>query len=91
LLCALHLHRLMLSLLWLLYVYVCPCWVMLSAVLAGIVVLCILRVTRCLALSVWMWHLCCRVSYIIYLTDPDEPWTEQEGGALELYPLEQSR
>ena len=29
-----------------------------------------------------------RVSYIIYLTHPDEPWTEADGGALELYPLE---
>ena len=28
-----------------------------------------------------------RVSYIIYLTDPDEPWTAEDGGALELYPL----
>ena len=27
-----------------------------------------------------------RVSYIIYLTDPDDPWTEEDGGALELYP-----
>jgi prolyl 3-hydroxylase /prolyl 3,4-dihydroxylase len=27
-----------------------------------------------------------RVSYIIYLTDPDDGWTEQDGGALELYP-----
>jgi hypothetical protein len=27
-----------------------------------------------------------RVSYIIYLTDPDEPWREEDGGALELYP-----
>lgn len=27
-----------------------------------------------------------RVSYIIYLTDPDEGWTEDDGGALELYP-----
>jgi Rps23 Pro-64 3,4-dihydroxylase Tpa1-like proline 4-hydroxylase len=27
------------------------------------------------------------VSYIIYLTDPDEEWTEEDGGALELYPL----
>lgn len=31
--------------------------------------------------------LCCRVSYIIYLTDPDEPWTQEDGGSLELYPL----
>lgn len=28
------------------------------------------------------------ISYIIYLTDPDEPWTEEDGGALELYPLD---
>jgi Rps23 Pro-64 3,4-dihydroxylase Tpa1-like proline 4-hydroxylase len=28
-----------------------------------------------------------RVSYIVYLNDPDEPWTQQDGGALELYPL----
>lgn len=27
-----------------------------------------------------------RVSYIIYLTDPDDPWTDDDGGALELYP-----
>lgn len=27
------------------------------------------------------------VSFIIYLTDPDEPWTAADGGALELYPL----
>lgn len=27
------------------------------------------------------------VSFIIYLTDPDEPWRAEEGGALELYPL----
>lgn len=27
------------------------------------------------------------VSYILYLTDPDEPWREDEGGALELYPV----
>ena len=31
-----------------------------------------------------------RVSYIIYLTDPDEVWTEEDGGALELYPLDRS-
>eukprot|EP00887_Chlorella_sp_A99_P006370 scaffold3.g6370.t1 len=29
-----------------------------------------------------------RVSYIIYLTDPDEPWTAEDGGALELYPTD---
>ncbi|GIL68469.1 hypothetical protein Vafri_21729, partial [Volvox africanus] len=28
-----------------------------------------------------------RVSYIIYLTDPDDPWVAEDGGALELYPL----
>jgi Rps23 Pro-64 3,4-dihydroxylase Tpa1-like proline 4-hydroxylase len=28
------------------------------------------------------------VSYIIYLTDPDEEWTVEDGGALELYDLE---
>jgi hypothetical protein len=28
-----------------------------------------------------------RVSYIIYLTDPEDPWVESDGGALELYPL----
>jgi len=28
-----------------------------------------------------------RISYIIYLTDPDDPWTAEDGGALELYPL----
>lgn len=27
------------------------------------------------------------VSYIIYLSDPDDPWQAHEGGALELYPL----
>lgn len=27
-----------------------------------------------------------RISFIIYLTDPDDPWTAQDGGALELYP-----
>ncbi|KAJ3188977.1 hypothetical protein HK101_009059 [Irineochytrium annulatum] len=27
------------------------------------------------------------VSYILYLTDPDEPWRAEEGGALELYPV----
>jgi Rps23 Pro-64 3,4-dihydroxylase Tpa1-like proline 4-hydroxylase len=29
-----------------------------------------------------------RVSYIIYLTDPDEEWLKEDGGALELYPLD---
>ncbi|ORY06722.1 hypothetical protein K493DRAFT_16228 [Basidiobolus meristosporus CBS 931.73] len=28
-----------------------------------------------------------RVSYILYLTDPDEPWKPEDGGALELYPV----
>jgi Rps23 Pro-64 3,4-dihydroxylase Tpa1-like proline 4-hydroxylase len=31
-----------------------------------------------------------RVSYIIYLSDPDESWTAEDGGAIELYPLESS-
>ena len=31
-----------------------------------------------------------RVSYIIYLTDPDDPWLPEDGGALELYPLDRS-
>ncbi len=29
------------------------------------------------------------MSWIIYLTDPERPWTAEDGGALELYPLEQ--
>jgi len=29
-----------------------------------------------------------RVSFIIYLTDPDDPFTPEDGGGLELYPLE---
>lgn len=29
-----------------------------------------------------------RVSYILYLTDPDEPWQAEWGGALRLYPTE---
>lgn len=29
-----------------------------------------------------------KLSYIIYLTDPDNPWQDEYGGALELYPLE---
>ena len=32
-----------------------------------------------------------RVSYIIYLTDPDEDWLKEDGGALELYPLDTVR
>lgn len=28
-----------------------------------------------------------RVSWIIYLTDPDDLWKPEDGGALELYPL----
>ena len=28
------------------------------------------------------------ISYIIYLTDPDEAWVAEDGGALELYPVE---
>ena len=31
-----------------------------------------------------------RVSYIIYLTDPDDPWTAEDGGAVELYPLDEA-
>ncbi|RCI15456.1 hypothetical protein L249_3560 [Ophiocordyceps polyrhachis-furcata BCC 54312] len=30
-----------------------------------------------------------RVSYILYLTDPDEPWQPHWGGALRLYPVEE--
>lgn len=30
------------------------------------------------------------ISYIIYLSDPDEEWQAHEGGALELYPLDES-
>jgi prolyl 3-hydroxylase /prolyl 3,4-dihydroxylase len=41
-------------------------------------------------------HLCCHddvigtrcVSYIIYLTDPDDQWHATDGGSLELYPLD---
>ena len=29
-----------------------------------------------------------RVSYILYLTDPDSPWKEEWGGALRLYPTD---
>jgi prolyl 3-hydroxylase /prolyl 3,4-dihydroxylase len=29
-----------------------------------------------------------RVSYIIYLTDPEEEWTAEDGGSLELYPVD---
>jgi Rps23 Pro-64 3,4-dihydroxylase Tpa1-like proline 4-hydroxylase len=31
------------------------------------------------------------VSYIIYLTDPDDEWCQEDGGALELYPIDQVR
>ena len=31
-----------------------------------------------------------RVSYILYLTDPDKPWKSEWGGALRLYPTEGS-
>ena len=31
-----------------------------------------------------------RVSYIIYLTDPDDEWKAEDGGSLELFPLEES-
>lgn len=27
------------------------------------------------------------VSWIFYMTDPEEEWKEEDGGALELYPL----
>ncbi len=30
-----------------------------------------------------------RVSYIIYITDPDEEWKSEDGGALELFPLDE--
>ncbi|RDA96087.1 hypothetical protein CP533_5774 [Ophiocordyceps camponoti-saundersi (nom. inval.)] len=30
-----------------------------------------------------------RVSYILYLTDPDKPWQPQWGGALRLFPVEE--
>ncbi|KAI7939894.1 hypothetical protein MJO28_013546 [Puccinia striiformis f. sp. tritici] len=29
-----------------------------------------------------------RVSYILYLTDPDLPWEAEDGGSLELYPVD---
>ncbi|KAF4581035.1 Prolyl 3,4-dihydroxylase ofd1 [Ophiocordyceps camponoti-floridani] len=32
-----------------------------------------------------------RVSYILYLTDPDRPWRPEWGGALRLYPVEELR
>lgn len=32
-----------------------------------------------------------RVSYILYLTSPDEPWQAEWGGALRLYPTENKR
>ncbi|KAK4983659.1 putative component of NuA3 histone acetyltransferase complex [Elasticomyces elasticus] len=32
-----------------------------------------------------------RVSYILYLTDPDRPWKAEWGGALRLYPTQQHR
>jgi Rps23 Pro-64 3,4-dihydroxylase Tpa1-like proline 4-hydroxylase len=31
-----------------------------------------------------------QLSYIIYMTDPDDPWEIKDGGALELYPLDPS-
>lgn len=31
-----------------------------------------------------------RVSYILYLPDPDEPWQPEWGGALELYPVKEA-
>ncbi|GAB0137151.1 hypothetical protein EsDP_00005431 [Epichloe bromicola] len=32
-----------------------------------------------------------RVSYILYLTDPDEPWQPEWGGALRLFPVQEAR
>ena len=32
-----------------------------------------------------------RVSYILYLTDPDDPWQESWGGGLRLYPTEEKK
>ena len=32
-----------------------------------------------------------RVSYILYLPDPDQPWQPEWGGALELYPVAEER
>lgn len=32
-----------------------------------------------------------RVSYILYLPDPDQPWQPEWGGALELYPVKESK
>lgn len=29
-----------------------------------------------------------RVSFILYLTDPDNPWQANDGGSLELYPVD---
>ncbi|RYG63939.1 hypothetical protein EON64_14970, partial [archaeon] len=29
-----------------------------------------------------------RVSYVLYLSDPEEAWTQNDGGAVELYPLD---
>ena len=31
-----------------------------------------------------------KISYIIYLTDPDDPWLFEDGGLLELYPLDEA-
>lgn len=31
-----------------------------------------------------------RVSFVIYLTDPDDPWVVTDGGAFEMFPLEES-
>lgn len=31
-----------------------------------------------------------RISYVIYFSDPDDPWAASDGGALELYPLDLS-
>ena len=32
-----------------------------------------------------------RISYILYMTDPEVPWKEEWGGALRLYPLEETQ
>lgn len=32
-----------------------------------------------------------RISFIIYLTDPEEPWTVEDGGTLELYPISKEK
>jgi prolyl 3-hydroxylase /prolyl 3,4-dihydroxylase len=32
-----------------------------------------------------------RISFIIYLTDPEDEWTPEDGGALELYPISKEK